>query len=76
MSVFSVRLRKNVKEKMEKYKDRVDWAEEVRRFIGEKLRTLKAESNIRNILEELSKIPIESPKRSSVASLREDRESH
>jgi len=31
-----VKIRKEVKERMDKFKDRVNWAEEVRRFIEER----------------------------------------
>jgi hypothetical protein len=75
MSVFSVKLRKDVKERMDRYKGRVNWADEVRRFIEDRLRVLEAEDNIRRVVEELSSIPLESPRSSSVASVREDRES-
>jgi hypothetical protein len=75
MSVFSVKLRKDVKERMDRYKGRVNWAVEVRRFIEDRLRVLEAEDNIRRVVEELSRIPLESPRGSSVASVREDRES-
>jgi hypothetical protein len=47
----------------------------VRRFIEDRLRVLEAEDNIRRVVEELSSIPLESPRGSSVASVREDRES-
>ncbi|MGC8678439.1 MAG: CopG family transcriptional regulator [Fervidicoccaceae archaeon] len=76
MSVFSFKLRRDIKEKMNRYKDKVNWAEEIRKFIEEKLRTLEAEDNIKKIVEELSQIPIESPRGSSTSSVREDRESH
>ncbi|AFH42012.1 CopG family transcriptional regulator [Fervidicoccus fontis] len=76
MSVFSLKLRRDIKEKMNRYKDKVNWAEEIRKFIEEKLRTLEAEDNIKKIVEELSQIPIESPRGSSTSSVREDRESH
>ncbi|MEM0126314.1 MAG: CopG family transcriptional regulator [Thermofilum sp.] len=76
MSVFSVKLRREIKEKMDKYRDRVNWAEEVRRFIESRLRMLEAEENIKNIVKILSQLPLESPRGSSVASVREDRDSH
>jgi hypothetical protein len=48
----------------------------VRRFTEDnRLRVLEAEDNIRRVVEELSRIPLESPRGSSVASVREDRES-
>jgi hypothetical protein len=47
----------------------------VRRFTEDGLRVVEAEDNIRRVVEELSRIPLESPRGSSVASVREDRES-
>jgi len=41
--VFSVKIRREVKERMDKFKDRVNWAEEVRRFIEETLRSYHLE---------------------------------
>jgi len=76
MSVFSLKLRKDIKEKMNKYKDRVNWAEEIRKFIEDKIRMLEAEDNIKKVVEELLQMPVESPRGSSTASMREDRESH
>ncbi len=76
MSVFSNLLRKDIKEKMNKCKDKINWAEETREFTEEKIRVLEAEDNIKKVVEELSQIPVKSPRGSSTASLREDRESH
>jgi hypothetical protein len=75
MSVFSVKLRKDVKGRMDRYKGRVNWADEVRRFTEDGLRVVEAEDSIRRVVEELSRMPLESPRGSSVASVREDRES-
>ena len=76
MSVVSFKVRKNVKERMEKYKDRVNWAEELRRFVEMRLREIEAEENIKRIVEELEKLPIETPNGFSSASVREDRDSN
>jgi hypothetical protein len=38
MSVFSVKMRRELREKVEKYGDRVNWPEEVRRFIEWRVR--------------------------------------
>ena len=75
MSVFSVKLRREVREKMVKYRDRVNWAEEVRRFIENKLRELEAEENFEIILSELRRASWSVPKGFSVESVREDRDS-
>jgi len=40
---------------MDRYRGRVNWAEEIRKFIEEKVRELKAEENFKRILNELKK---------------------
>ncbi len=42
----------------------------------ERVRSLKAEENMRRVIEELSKIPFSAPKGYSTESLREDRDSN
>jgi len=74
-AVFSIRISRDLKEKMEKYRDRVDWAEEVRRFIEERVKELEAEENFQRILSELEKAPWSVPKGFSEKSVREDRDS-
>ena len=75
MSVFSVKIKRGLKEKMEKYKDRVNWAEEVRGFIEARIRELEAEENYERILGELEKARWSVPPGFSVRSVREDRDS-
>ena len=75
VSVFSVKLRREIKEKMDRYRDRVNWAEEVRRFIETRIRELEAEENLKSILSELEKASWRAPKGFSVESVREDRDS-
>ena len=50
MSVVSFKVRREIKEKMKKYKDRIKWAEELRKFVEEKIRELEAEENMENIV--------------------------
>ncbi|BES82354.1 CopG family transcriptional regulator [Pyrodictium abyssi] len=73
--VVSFKVRREVKELMDKYRDRVNWAEELRRFVEEKIRQLRAEENLAEILEELRKAGWSVPKGFSVKSVREDRDS-
>jgi len=75
LSVVSFKVRREIKEKMEKYRDRVNWAEELRRFVEERIRRLEAEENIRRVMEELERIPVQAPAGFSRASVREDRDS-
>ena len=55
MAVFSVNISRELKEMMDRYRGRVNWAEEIRKFIEEKVRELKAEENFKRILNELKK---------------------
>lgn len=74
-TVFSVKVKKEIKVKMEKYKDKVNWAEEVRRYIEETLRRLEASENFEKIMEELRGAKWSVPKGFSARSVREDRDS-
>lgn len=74
-AVFSVKVRREVREKMEKYRDRVNWAEEVRRYIEEVLRRLEAQENFERILKELERAGWGTPKGFAANSVREDRDS-
>jgi len=60
---------------MEKFKDKVKWAEELRKFVEERTRMLEASENIEKVVKDLEKIPIEVPRGFSAASVREDRDS-
>uniref|UniRef100_A0A7J3Z7W0 CopG family transcriptional regulator n=1 Tax=Ignisphaera aggregans TaxID=334771 RepID=A0A7J3Z7W0_9CREN len=76
MAVFSVKISKDLKEKMNKFKNRVNWAEEVRRFIEERVRELEAEENFREVLSKLERATWSVPKGFSVEAVREDRDSN
>lgn len=54
--VYSLRIRKELKEEMEKYKDEVNWNEEIEKFIENKLyqiRKKKVLDEINRLLENL-----------------------
>jgi hypothetical protein len=76
VNVFIVKIKRELKEKMEKYRDRVNWAEEVRRFIESRIRELEAEENYERILSELERAHWSVPKGFSARSVREDRDSN
>lgn len=76
MSVVSFKVKREVKEKIKKYKGVVNWAEELRRFVEERIRSLEAEENIKAVVENLERMPIGLPKGFSTASAREDRDSN
>ncbi len=75
MSVVSFKVRREIKEKMKKYRDRINWSEELRRFVEERIRELEADENMRRIVRELEEISVRAPKGFSRASVREDRDS-
>ena len=74
-TVFSVKIRRELKEKMEKYRDRVNWAGEVRRFLEELVMRVEAEENFDGILGRLEAARWRVPRGFSERSVREDRDS-
>jgi len=70
---FSVKIRREVKEKMERCRDRVNWAEEVRGFFEETIRRLEAEENFEGIVRRLEGARWQVPGGYSAALVREDR---
>ena len=75
MAVVSFKVRRELKEKMEKYKDKVNWAEELRRFLEAKIRELEAQDNMERVVKELEALPVGAPRGFASASVREDRDS-
>ena len=71
--VVSFKVRREVKRKMEMYKDRVNWAEELRRFVEERIRELEALDNFQQVMSELRSASWSVPKWFSRESVREDR---
>jgi len=75
MSVFCVRIPKEIKEKMDKYRDRVTWSEEIRRFIEKRIKEIEREEALNRVRRMLEKMPIQ-PEGSISSIVREDRDSH
>jgi len=73
--VFSIRIKKNLKEEMDRLKNIINWKEEIVRFIEEKIRYYRKLHAIEEIHETLEKHPT-LPRGSVVTSVREDRDSH
>ena len=65
---------REVKEKMRKYRALVNWSEELRRFVEEKLRELEAREVLEEVLRELEHAAWSAPRGFSAASVREDRD--
>ena len=71
--VVSFKVRREVKRKMELYRGRVNWAEELRRFVEERIRELEALDNFERVVSELRSASWSVPKGFSRESVREDR---
>ncbi len=75
MSVtVSFKVRKEIKEKMEKYKDRVNWNEELRKFVELKIKELEAKERFEEIVERLRRGKWGVERGYAVVSVREDRD--
>jgi hypothetical protein len=72
--VVSFKVSREIKEKMRKYSATVNWSEELRRFVEEKLRELEAREMLEEVLRELEKASWSVPKGFSTTSVREDRD--
>jgi len=72
--VVSFKVRKEVKEKMRRYRGIVNWSEELRRFVEEKLRELEAREALESVVQELERATWSVPKGFSAGSVREDRD--
>ncbi len=76
MSVtVSFRIPKELKEKMKRLRSRVNWSEEVRRFLEERVRELEQLEAIKE-LEDSVKALTQVPRGTALKYLREDRDSH
>ncbi|MEM2234200.1 MAG: CopG family transcriptional regulator [Desulfurococcaceae archaeon] len=75
MSVVSVRVPKELKKKMDLLKPNINWSEEIRKFIEEKIREwerLKVIEEVEDLIKTLPEVP-----RGTITSyVREDRDSN
>ncbi|PUA31783.1 MAG: hypothetical protein B7O98_08260 [Zestosphaera tikiterensis] len=74
-TTISFRIPKKLKERMALLKDRVNWSEELRRFIEQRIKELEQLSVFEKIDRILEKLP-EAPKGAVVSYLREIRDRH
>jgi hypothetical protein len=73
MSVVSVRVPRELKEKMRKYRDKINWSEEIRRFIENKILEAERENTLSKLEELIKQLP--SVSRGTAARyVREDRD--
>jgi GTP1/Obg family GTP-binding protein len=73
MSVISVRVPRKLKEKMQKYRDKVNWSEEIRKFIENKILETEREDVISRLDELIKQLPA-IPKGTASRYVREDRD--
>lgn len=72
--VVAVKVPNELKEGMNRLKDKVRWPDELRRFIEERIREEEARNNLRKVIE-LVRSTKEVPKSFTSQSVREDRDS-
>ncbi len=75
MSVISVKVPEDVKEKMKKTKDKVDWPEEIRNFVARRVEELEKAKRLEEVKRLLADLPVQ-PRGSISRLVREDRDSH
>ncbi len=73
-ATVSFKVRKDIKEKMEKYKNIVNWSEELRKFVENKIKEIEAREKFEMIIETLEKASWSVEEGFSVKSVREDRD--
>ena len=72
---MSFKLPEELKEKMKKYKDQIEWSKELREYVARKIKEIES----KNRLEEVHKIiekTSSTPEGTAKKTVREDRESH
>ncbi len=74
--IVAVKVPRELKERMRRLRDRVDWPSEIRRFIEERVRQEEAEENLRQVIELLKRTKGGVEKGFAAKSVREDREGH
>ena len=72
---LSVRLSDHLKEGMDRLKDRVDWSDEIRRFIEKKIEDERKRAVLRNLETQIAQLPRAAPGTASRL-VRGDRDSH
>jgi hypothetical protein len=73
MSVVSVRVPRELKEKMQKYRDKINWSEEIRRFIEDKILEAERENTLSKLEELIKQLPTV-PRGTAARYVREDRD--
>jgi hypothetical protein len=75
MPVISVKIPEDMKEKMKKTKGMVDWPEEIRNFIAQRVEELEKTRRLEEVKGLLADLPVQ-PRGSISRLVRDDRDSH
>jgi len=70
----SFKVRREIKEKMEKYKGLVNWNEELRKFVEMKIKEIEAKKRFEEIVRELEEASWSVEEGFAAKSVREDRD--
>ena len=73
--IIAVKVPKKVKDKVKALRNEVNWPEEIRRFLEEKIREVEARKTMERIVRKIGETE-GVPKGFSASVVREDRESH
>ncbi|MCG3223782.1 MAG: hypothetical protein H7647_04905 [Candidatus Heimdallarchaeota archaeon] len=72
---MSFKLPEELRERMKKYKDQVEWSKELREYIKRKVRELESKNKLEEVHQILKKTS-SVPEGTAVKTVREDRDSH
>ena len=73
--VISIRIPLELKRKMDALRDRINWSEEIRKFLMKRVEELYKEKTLEEISKVIEQLP-EIPRGTVVKYVREDRDSH
>ena len=73
--VISIRIPPEIKREMDRLKSEVNWSEEIREFIREKIREYRKKKVLEEVVAYIQSLP-ETPRGTAEKLVREDRDSH
>lgn len=75
MSVYSIRIPPEIKKEMDRLKDEINWSEEIRKFIKNRIEEHKKRKVLEEVVSYIQTLP-EAKKGTAQKLVREDRDSH
>ncbi len=75
MGVYSIRIPPEIKKEMDMMKDEINWSEEIRKFIKNKIEERKRRKVLQEVVSYIQTLP-EAPEGTARKLVREDRDSH